>query len=43
LFKLGRYDEAIDAWTHALAGDGDSIDRGEIDKKIRTAQQKLKK
>jgi tetratricopeptide (TPR) repeat protein len=43
LFKLGRYDEAIDAWTRALAGDGDSIDRGEIDKKIRTAQQKLKK
>jgi tetratricopeptide (TPR) repeat protein len=43
LFKLGRYDEAIGAWTRALEGDGDSIDRGEIDKKIRTAQQKLKK
>jgi tetratricopeptide (TPR) repeat protein len=43
LFKLGRYDEAIDAWTRSLAGDGDSIDRDEIDKKIRTAQQKLKK
>ena len=28
LFKLGRYDEAIAAWTRALAGDGDSIDRG---------------
>ena len=27
LFKLGRYDEAIAAWTRALAGDGDSIDQ----------------
>ena len=43
LFKLGRYDEAIAAWTRALAGDGDSIDRAGIDKKIRAAQQKLKK
>ena len=29
LFKLGRYDEAIEAWTRALAGDGDSVDRPE--------------
>jgi len=43
LFKLGRYDEAITIWTRALAGDGDSIDRTGIDKKIRSAQQKLKK
>jgi tetratricopeptide (TPR) repeat protein len=43
LFKLGRYDEAIAAWTRALAGDGDTIDRGAIDKKIRSAQQKIKK
>ena len=43
LFKLGRYDEAITIWTRALAGDGDSIDRIGIDKKIRSAQQKLKK
>ena len=43
LFKLGRYDEAIAVWTRALAGDGDSIDRGGIDKKIRSAQQKIKK
>ena len=41
LFKLTRYDEAIAAWTRALAGDGDSIDRREIDKKIRTAKDKL--
>jgi tetratricopeptide (TPR) repeat protein len=43
LFKLGRYDEAIAAWTAALAGDGETIDRAEIDRKIRTAQQKLPK
>jgi tetratricopeptide (TPR) repeat protein len=43
LFKLGRYDEAIAAWTRALNGDGDSIDKGDIDKKIRAAKQKLPK
>jgi tetratricopeptide (TPR) repeat protein len=43
LVKLGRYDEAIAAYNRALAGDGDSIDRGEIDKKIRAAKQKLPK
>ena len=43
LFKLGRYNDAIVAWTRALAGDGDSIDRGDIDKKIRSARQKLPK
>ena len=43
LFKLGRYDEAIAAWTRALNGDGDSIDKADIDKKIRTARQKLPK
>jgi tetratricopeptide (TPR) repeat protein len=43
LFKLGRYDEAIAAWTRALNGDGDSIDKNDIDKKIKTAKQRLKK
>jgi tetratricopeptide (TPR) repeat protein len=43
LFKLGRYDEAIAAWTRALNGDGDSIDKSGIDKKIRAAKQKLPK
>ncbi len=41
LFKQGRYDEAVAAWDRALAGDGDSIERGAIDRKIRTAKQKL--
>ena len=43
LFKMGRYDEAIAAWSRALAGDGDSIDKSDVDKKIRAAKQKLKK
>jgi tetratricopeptide (TPR) repeat protein len=43
LYKLGRYDEAIAAWTRALNGDGDSIDKADIDKKIRAAKQKLPK
>jgi len=43
LFKRGRYDQAIAAWTRALSGDGDSIDRLAIDKKIRSARQKLGK
>jgi tetratricopeptide (TPR) repeat protein len=43
LFKLQRYDDAIAAWTRALAGDGDSIDRSDIDRKIRAAKQKIQK
>jgi tetratricopeptide (TPR) repeat protein len=43
LFKLGRYQDAIAAWTRALGGDGDSISRTDIDKKIKTAKQKLEK
>ena len=43
LSKMGRWDEAIAAWNRALSGDGDSIDKGDIDKKIRSARQKLPK
>ena len=43
LSKLGRHADAIAVWTRALAGDGESIDRGAIDKKIRAAKQKLEK
>jgi tetratricopeptide (TPR) repeat protein len=43
LFKVGRFEEAIEAWNRALDGDGASIDRAEIDKKIRDARQKLNK
>jgi hypothetical protein len=41
--KLGRYQDAIDAWTRALSGDADEIARGAVDKKIRSARQKLPK
>jgi tetratricopeptide (TPR) repeat protein len=43
LYKLGRYNDAILAWTRALAGDGDSVAKGDLDKKIRSARQKLSK
>ena len=43
LFKMGRYNDAIVAWNRALSGDGDSIDRSDIDKKIRSARQKMPK
>jgi len=43
LFKLGRYDDAIAAWTRALNGDGQDIDRADIDKKIKSAKQRLPK
>jgi len=43
LFRLGRFDDAIAAWNKALTGDLDSVDRGDIDKKIRSAKQKLPK
>jgi tetratricopeptide (TPR) repeat protein len=43
LLKMGRIDEAIEAFNRALSGDGDSIDRVEIDKKIRAAKQKQNK
>jgi tetratricopeptide (TPR) repeat protein len=41
LFKMGRVDDAIAAWTRALAGDGDSINPEDIDRKIKSARQKL--
>jgi tetratricopeptide (TPR) repeat protein len=43
LFKLSRFDEAITAWERALAGDNDTIDKPTIDKKIKSAKQKIGK
>jgi tetratricopeptide (TPR) repeat protein len=43
LFRVGRIDDAIAAWNKALSGDLDSVDRSDIDKKIRSARQKLPK
>ena len=43
LFRLGRFGDAIEAWNRAIGGDLDSIDRAGLDKKIRSAKQKLPK
>ncbi len=43
LFKLGRYQDAAAVWQRALDGDGEQIDRGAIDKKRLSAQEKLRK
>jgi tetratricopeptide (TPR) repeat protein len=40
LFKLRRYTDAIAAWERALAGDGESIDKAQIEKKIKSARDK---
>jgi tetratricopeptide (TPR) repeat protein len=41
LFRMGRFQEAIEAWNRALAGDTEDLDRGALDRKIRSARQKL--
>jgi tetratricopeptide (TPR) repeat protein len=41
LFQLGRLDAAIEAWTQALAGDRDSVVPADIERKIRTARERL--
>jgi tetratricopeptide (TPR) repeat protein len=41
LFRLGRFDDAIAAWSRALSGDREDVDQGGIDRKIRSARQKL--
>jgi tetratricopeptide (TPR) repeat protein len=43
LFKLGRFEEAIAAWERALAGDGDSIERSVIERKIRSVRDRTRK
>lgn len=42
-FRQKRYAEAVSAWERALAGDGDAIDRGAIEKKLRDARALVKK
>jgi tetratricopeptide (TPR) repeat protein len=37
-FKQGRYPEAAAAWERSLAGDGESIDRAAIEKKLKDAK-----
>lgn len=40
LARLGKLDEAVAAWQRALAGDGESIDRERIAKKIQDARRR---
>ena len=42
LAKAGKFREATAAWTKALGGDGDEIDRSAVEKKIRDARGKTK-
>lgn len=42
-FRQERYADAAAAWERALAGDGDSIDRAAIEKKLRDARGRIKK
>ena len=41
LFGLGRYDDAIEAWTRALAGDDDFVDPVAVEEKIESARRQL--
>ncbi len=43
LAARGRFAEAIEAWRRSLSGDGESIDRASIERKIRDAQPKVGK
>lgn len=42
-FRQKRYAEAVQAWERSLAGDGDSIDRAAIEKKLSDARARVKK
>jgi tetratricopeptide (TPR) repeat protein len=39
-FKQGRYADAVAAWERSLAGDGEEIDRAEVERKLRDAKAK---
>jgi tetratricopeptide (TPR) repeat protein len=41
LARRGRWQEAITAWTRALSGDGNDIDRAAVEKKISDARTRL--
>ena len=43
LFRLGRYGDAISAWRKALDGDGEQVNRDDIERKIRSAGEKAAK
>ena len=41
LARKGRYADAVAAWTRALHGDGQDIDKGALEKKINGAKGKI--
>jgi tetratricopeptide (TPR) repeat protein len=43
LFELERFQDAIDAWSRALNGDGDDIDQDAVNRKIRSARERLQR
>jgi predicted negative regulator of RcsB-dependent stress response len=43
LAKKGRYPEAVEAWRRSLAGDGEQIERTQIEGKIREALNRFAK
>jgi predicted negative regulator of RcsB-dependent stress response len=43
LARRGRWQDAISAWTRALEGDGGSVDRPAIEKKIDDARTKVRR
>jgi len=42
-FKQQRYADAVAAWEKSLSGDGDSIDRTSVEKKVRDARARVKR
>jgi tetratricopeptide (TPR) repeat protein len=42
-FKQQRYGDAAAAWERALAGDGQAIDRAEVEKKLREVRARIRK
>jgi tetratricopeptide (TPR) repeat protein len=42
-FKQERYADAVAAFERSLAGDGESIDRAKVEKKVRDARQRVKR
>jgi predicted negative regulator of RcsB-dependent stress response len=41
LSKLGRHEEAIEAWEAALDGDGEQVESSDIERKIADARRQL--
>ena len=42
-FKQERYEDALAAFERSLAGDGESIDRAKVEKKVRDARARVKR